>query len=447
MQSVAEAGAWLESLINLERRSDWPYSRIGLGPIRALLARLDDPQRAQPCIHVAGSKGKGSTGLLAEAVLSASGQRVGAFTSPHLERWTERIRVGGRELDAAALAAAVAEVRPHVEALCAEQPENAPTFFDATTAAALVCFRTAGVERAILEVGLGGRLDSTNIVTPEVACITSIELEHTDKLGDTLGAIAAEKAGILKPGVPAVAGALPDEAATVVRERAKQVGAPLGWIGQDFGFELLGGAAGERRVRLWDADFSCEVELGVRGRHQLGNAALALACVRRGGALGGAALASAARDGLAAARLPGRCEILGTAPMLMVDSAHTPASARSLAGELDECSPRELHLVLSVSADKLLEPLLDALLPRAASVTLTRADLRRSCDPESLARIVRARAPGLAWQVSPDAPRALRAVREQLTPDAAACATGSVYLAGIARRVWRETVGGADAAD
>ncbi|MBW2267650.1 MAG: bifunctional folylpolyglutamate synthase/dihydrofolate synthase [Deltaproteobacteria bacterium] len=447
MQSVAEAGAWLESLVNLEQRSDWPYSRVGLGPICALLARLDDPQWAQPCIHVAGSKGKGSTVLLAEAVLSASGQRVGAFTSPHLERWTERIRLGGREVDAAALVAAVAEVRPHVEALRAEQPENAPTFFDVTTAVAFVCFRAAGVDRAVLEVGLGGRLDSTNVVTPEVTCITSIELEHTDKLGGTLGAIAGEKAGILKPGVPAVVGALPAEAAEVVRARAEEIGVSLGWIGQDFGFERLGEAARDRRVRLWDADFSCEVELGVRGRHQLGNAALALACVRRVGVHSGTALAKAAREGLAAARLPGRCEIVGTAPLLMVDSAHTAASARCLAVELDEWSPDELHLVLSVSADKALAPLLDALLPRASSVTLTRAEPHRSCDPESLARSVRARAPQLALQVVPDAPRALREVLAQLAPDAAACATGSVYLAGIARRVWRAAAGGADAAD
>ena len=203
MKSVAEAGAWLESLINLEQRSDWRYSRVGLEPVRALLARLGDPQLAQPCIHVAGSKGKGSTVLLCEALLSASGRRVGAFTSPHLERWTERIRIDGREVEAAALVAAFNEVRPHVEALLSEQPESAPSFFDATTAAALLCFRTAGVEWALLEVGLGGRLDSTNIVSPAVTCITSIELEHTDKLGHTLGAIAGEKAGILKAGVPA----------------------------------------------------------------------------------------------------------------------------------------------------------------------------------------------------------------------------------------------------
>jgi dihydrofolate synthase/folylpolyglutamate synthase len=444
MRSVAEAGAWLESLINLEQRSDWPSGRVGLEPVRALLDLLGQPQNAQPCIHVAGSKGKGSTVLFCEALLTAAGQRVGAFTSPHLERWTERIRIGGSEVRAAGLIAAVNEVRPHVEALREARPESAPTFFDATTAAAFACFRAAGVERAVVEVGLGGRLDSTNIVTPNVACITSIELEHTDKLGDSLAAIAGEKAGILKPGVPGVIGALPEAAAAVVREKARVVGAPLTWLGVDFGCEQLSASSQPRRVRLWDGDFSCEVELGARGQHQLGNAALALACVRRAGAVADTALAGAAATAFAAAELPGRCEVVGTQPLLVVDSAHTAASARALAAELARWTHSELHLVLSISADKPAAPILDAILPLAASVTLTRADRHRSCDLEVLADAVRASAPQLALYLSAEPADALCAVRARLEPDAAACATGSVYLAGIARRVWSEPAGGGD---
>ncbi|MGI9592270.1 MAG: bifunctional folylpolyglutamate synthase/dihydrofolate synthase, partial [Myxococcota bacterium] len=306
IRDIAEAGAWLEGLINVERRPDWPYSRLGLGPIRALLARLGSPEQGLACIHVAGSKGKGSTALFAEALLGAVGERVGTFTSPHLERWTERVRIGGREVDAAALAAAVERVRPHVEALRRETPEQAPTFFDATTAAALVCFRESGVDRAVLEVGLGGRLDSTNVVTPQVACITSIELEHTDRLGDTLAAIAGEKAGILKRAVPCVVGDLPREALTVVEARAQELGVPLARAGVDFEGVALGGG----RVRLEDGSLCVETELASPAPHQAHNASLALACVRRAEGVDPALLADRAAAALAGTALPGRAELL-----------------------------------------------------------------------------------------------------------------------------------------
>jgi dihydrofolate synthase/folylpolyglutamate synthase len=194
--------------------------RLSLAPIRALLDRLGAPERGLSVIHVAGSKGKGSTALFAESVLRAAGARVGTFTSPHLERWTERFRIDGDGGAADRLAAAVAELRPHVDALRDAGGDTVPSFFDATTAAALLLFRDLRVDHAVLEVGLGGRLDSTNAVAPAVCCITSIELEHTDLLGDTLAAIAGEKAGILKPGVPAVCGELPREAFAVVERRA-----------------------------------------------------------------------------------------------------------------------------------------------------------------------------------------------------------------------------------
>ncbi len=432
MQSVAEAGAWLGSLINLEQRSDWAFARVGLGPIRALLAKLGDPQRGLPAIHVAGSKGKGSTVLLAEALLVTAGVRTGAFVSPHLERWTERIRIAGREVDDATLVAAVTRIRPQVEALRASTPQDAPTFFDATTAAAFECFRATSVELALLEVGLGGRLDSTNVVEPDVTCITHIELEHTDKLGDTLAAIAGEKAGIVKPGVPVVVGALPEEAAAVVRARAAELDAPALWLGRDFGAEPVAGAPG--RVRLWDGDFACEARLGPRGDHQLRNAALALACVRRCGALSDAALAEAAARALPEARLPGRCEVVGDAPLRVVDAAHTEGSARALARELRALAPGPFHFLVSISADKDAEALLAHWLPLASGVTLTRAEPHRSVPPERLAEPVRRLAPALPVAVVEDPEEASRRVGSARED---ACAAGSVYLAGVARRVWR----------
>jgi dihydrofolate synthase/folylpolyglutamate synthase len=434
IQDAAAAAAWLESLIDFEKRPDFPYARLSLDPIRRLLARLGDPQRDLSVIHIAGSKGKGSTALFAESLLRAAGERVGTFTSPHLERWTERFRIDGDEVPGSDLAAAVRRLAPEVEALRAQDPGQAPTFFDATTAAALWLFREARVDRVVLEVGLGGRLDSTNAVTPAVACITTIELEHTDKLGDTLAAIAGEKAGILKPGVPAVAGALPEPARKVVEMRAHELGAPLAWLGEDFHAEVLAEDDRGLRLALRDGPLELEASLSVLGAHQAANAALALACVRRAG-VPDAVLAETAPEGLAAARLPGRAELLSREPWILVDGAHTAASARALARVIERLPRRHHHLVLSVSSGKDLDSILDALLPTADQVTVTRAEPTRSQDPAAIAAAVSRAAPGLEIRVVPNPHLALRAAAEALAPGHLLCAAGSVYLAGIARGV------------
>jgi dihydrofolate synthase/folylpolyglutamate synthase len=434
IEDTSSAAAWLEGLLDVEKRPDVPYARLSLEPVTRLLARLGDPQRGLSVIHVAGSKGKGSTALFAESLLRAAGERVGTFVSPHLERWTERFRIDGEEVPGGDLAAAVRRLRPEVEALRAQDPAGAPTFFDATTAAALCLFREAKLDRVVLEVGLGGRIDSTNVVTPAVACITTIELEHTDKLGDTLAAIAGEKAGILKPGVPAVCGALPDEARRVVEARALELAAPVSWLGEELHGEVLAADDEGLALRLRDGDFAVEGRAPVLGEHQAANAALALACVRRAG-VPDAVLAATAARGLAAVELPGRAELLARAPWIVVDGAHTGASARALARVLETLPRRRTHLVLSVSGGKDLSAILAALLPAADEVTVTRAEPRRSQDPALLAEAIRCAAPGCELRVVPNPHLALRAAREKLGANDLLCATGSVYLAGIARAV------------
>jgi len=437
--SLEEAAGWLEGLINLERAADRRPPRLSLEPVSRLLDRLGHPERSLSVLHVAGSKGKGSTALFAESVLRAAGERVGTFTSPHLERWTERFRLDGAEVPAAALVAALEQVRPHVEALCADADAPAPSFFDATTAAAFLLFRDARVDRVVLEVGLGGRLDSTNVVDPAVACVTSIELEHTERLGGTHAAIAAEKAGIVKPGRALVTGRLPAEAARVVEARAAAVGAPLFVLGRDFEVEVLGEPTLMGvRFRLWDGDLSTELRIAVPGRHQVENAALALACVRRLGAHSAGTLADAARRGLERALLPGRIEVLGERPWLVVDSAHTERSAAALADALADVRRRRTRLVLSVSADKRLEAILAHLLPLADEAFVTRADPVRSLDPQQVARAVRAAAPALPLHAVANPFLAVRAACEDLGTDDLLVATGSVYLAGLARRILRE---------
>jgi dihydrofolate synthase/folylpolyglutamate synthase len=433
---LASAAAWLESLLDVEKHPELPYARLGLAPIQALLARLGEPQRGLRVIHVAGSKGKGSTALLAESLLRAAGLRVGTFTSPHLERWTERFRIDGKEVQGRELAAAVRRLQPEVEALRARDPAQAPTFFDATTAAALCLFREAAVDRVVLEVGLGGRLDSTNVVVPEVACITTIELEHTDKLGGSFEQIAAEKAGILKPGVPAVIGRLPEPARRVVAERAADLAAPLAWLGEELSANVLAADAGGLAFELRDGSFALEARLPVLGEHQAANAALALACVRRAG-VSDALLAETAARGFASTRLPGRAELLARAPGLLVDGAHTGASARALARVLEKLPRRRLHLVLSISAGKDLAAILDALLPAADAVTVTRAEPARSLDPSVIASAIRHAAPALEIEVVPNPHLALRAAADALGPEDLLCATGSVYLAGVARGALR----------
>jgi dihydrofolate synthase/folylpolyglutamate synthase len=441
METLADAAAYLDGLINRERRPDFTYARLDLRPIRAILDRLGRPEQALSVIHVAGSKGKGSTCLFAESILLALGEHVGCFTSPHLESWVERFRIDGAPVDEERLVAAVRRIRPVIEELREGPVETRPSFFDATTAAAFLLFAEAGVDRAVIEVGLGGRLDSTNVVRPAVTCITSIELEHTDKLGNTEEAIAAEKAGILKPGVPVVLGFLRPGAARVIRELAKSVSAPVLAQGEHFRVAAdpsVPGAAGFR----FDAkgsgsgdDFSLHGSLAVPGRAAIVNAGLAIACVRALGAHTDAAVASAASEALARCLLPARIEVLASDPVVIVDAAHTGESARALADALATLAPDGFDLLLSVSSDKNLAPVLDALLPGSRRVWVTRADPIRSLACDALAKSISEHSPGLPLETIEDPAEAARRARSAVSPGGRLCAAGSVYLAGIVRRV------------
>lgn len=441
IKTFVEATRYLDGLINRERTGAYVYSRLDLRPIEALLDALGRPQDALSVLHVAGSKGKGSTCLLAESILGALGERVGTFTSPHLESWIERFRIGGREVDEARLVAAVERVRPAVDALRDGPPETRPSFFDATTAIAFVLFAEAQVDRAVIEVGLGGRLDSTNVVRPAVTCITSIELEHTDKLGSTEAAIAGEKAGILKPGVPVILGALGPEAAEVIRRRAEAVGAPVWAKGEQFDVRTVAGAGSRwpapsaQSIRFESRGWApIDATLPAVGAAAVANAALAIACVR---ALVGhpeAAVGEAVRRGLAGVVLPGRIEILANDPAVIIDAAHTARSALVVAEALKTLAPEGFDLLVSISSDKNVDAVLAALLPGARRVWLTRADALRSSDPARLVESIRARRPELPVEVVPDPVEAARAARAALPPERRLCAVGSVFLAGVTRR-------------
>ena len=445
IKDLAEASAYLEGLINHERRPEFAYIRLDLRPIRALLDRLGRPEESLSVIHVAGSKGKGSTCLFVEAILTGLGERVGCFTSPHLESWTERFRINGKPIDEVRLVQAVQRVRPIVEDLKSGPRETLPSFFDATTAVAFLLFAEAGVDRAVIEVGLGGRLDSTNVVDPVVTCITSIELEHTDKLGETEAEIAGEKAGILKSKCPVVIGSLRADAERVIRARAAELDAHVIAHEQNFavesvGDELTGNSLIYRSVESNQVAFECRARLHARGQAAIGNAGLAIACVRALGIHSDEALARAADEALAQCRLPGRIEILENDPEVIVDAAHTAESVRTLANALTPLAPAGVDLILSISTDKNLGGLLQPLLPLVRRVWITQAEPTRSVQADLLAKSVRALAPGLPMEIVFDPVEAARRARAALPTGRRLCAAGSVYLAGIVRRVLNDRV-------
>jgi dihydrofolate synthase/folylpolyglutamate synthase len=418
-ENLRHAEAYLDGLIDWERRARFDYAALGLARIRALLAALDHPERDVPCVHVAGSKGKGSTTLAAEALLGACGLRTGAFTSPHLASWLERFRVAGAPVSEADLLRVLRSIHPAIERL-RRDPELCPSFFDVSTALALALFRELRVDAAVVEVGLGGRIDSTNAVDSRVSVITSIELEHTDKLGSTLFAIAGEKAGILRPGVPAVCGALPDEALAVVRARAREVGARLGEVAP----RDIDAGAGGVRFALPDGRRTASRVLGA---HQASNLALAVVAVE---AFLSRALRPAELAALEKLELPARIERFGD---VVLDCAHTPGSARALRETLERVAPgRRWVLAACISRDKDAVAIARELAAPVRIGIATSAEPVRSLAPSELARAMAAG--GIAAvECAPRPLDALARARALARRGEWVVLTGSVYFAGAVR--------------
>jgi dihydrofolate synthase/folylpolyglutamate synthase len=290
------------------------------------------------------------------------------------------------------------------------------------------------VDYAILEAGLGGRLDATNIVQPVVTCITSIELEHTEKLGNTLSAIAREKAGIIKAGIPVVVGSVPEAAAWEIAARAKAVQAPRIQLGKALQVSVKPvGFAMDLHMRSGALDIAAT--LPVLGQHQAQNSALAMACVQQLNDFSHATLIQATRHGLANANLPGRTEILSRNPWIVVDTAHTHASTHALSLALARIPARQIHFVVSLSKDKDPETVCTPLLNKAAKVVVTQAEPTRSLSPDTLAAVFRKHSPSLPLRITPDPIAAVTDAYQALSTNTLLCVTGSVYLAGIARSV------------
>jgi dihydrofolate synthase/folylpolyglutamate synthase len=410
--------------------------KLGLDAMRRLLAALGDPQRRWPCVHVAGTNGKGSVTAMVDTALRAAGWRTGRYTSPHLARLEERIAIAGVEVSPAALDEALGRVFAQADALVADGVLAAtPTFFEVSTAAAFVVFADAAVDVAVVEVGLGGRFDATNVVAPAVTAITTIDFDHERHLGTTLAAIASEKAGIAKPGVPLVVGPLPQEARLVVERTAAERAAPLMSVPDTV---VMSGThvAGHTVLTLTTPVRGYPpVRLGLAGAHQAANAAVA---VRTLEVLAEATPIHAGADailvGLRDVRWPARLEWLrrrGDGARVLVDAAHNPAGARALASYLEDAGILAVTLVTSVMADKDVAGVLTPLVARAAHVVATRADSPRATAAGALAAAVARLVPAGLPVTAIDDP--WMAVHHALDGPHPVVMAGSIFLVGPLR--------------
>ncbi len=405
MRTYRDALRTLNASTDYERMASvCPPQAYDLGRMRRLVALLGHPERSFRSLHIAGTKGKGSTALMTEAILREAGFRTGLYTSPHLTDMLERIRVDGRNVSPREFTWAMRRMEPHLRRL-------RPTYFEIMTAAAFLVFERRRVDWAVVEVGLGGRLDATNVISPAACAITTIGFDHMEKLGRTLAAIASEKAGILKPGVPVVVSPQPPAALRVIRRRTEPI-RPRFKVESSRGLMLRFTSEGRRFA------------LPALGAHQAANAATAIALVEAAGIPVGTA---AARRALRRVRLPGRVEIVARRPWIVVDAAHNPVAARALAEAVRGVRRRRTILVFGAPADKDCRGMLRTLLPGADLAVFTRARHPRAAAPEDLARGTRGPA-----VIAGGVGRALALARKLARPADMVLVTGSFYVAGEA---------------
>jgi dihydrofolate synthase/folylpolyglutamate synthase len=399
--------------------------KFGLETMRLLLESLGRPERAYPTLLVAGTNGKGSVVAYTDAALRAAGLRTGRYTSPHLVRANERIAVAGRAVTDAELASAVRRVREAAEGLVRSRRLRAhPTYFEVMTAAALEHFRRRRVDVAVLEVGMGGRLDATNAVEPLVSAIVSVDYDHQEFLGTTLRAIATEKAGVLRAGRTTVLGPLPEEARRAIAEVGRAVGARL--VPARRGV-LVRGREKALDVRTPRRRYRALVPLP--GAHQRANLLVALRLLEEAKAAGLRFDPGRAARGISETRWPGRLERVEGDPPLLLDGAHNPAGARALGAYLRGRGP--YVLLFGAMADKDVGGMARALFPPAAAIVLTRPRGRRAAGPRALLR----RVPLLARRArsEPRPPRALalaRRLARERGPGVPVVVAGSLYLVG-----------------
>ncbi len=407
----------------------------GLKVIEYLLDALDHPERKFRAVHVAGSKGKGSVAALTAGILTAGGLRTGLFTSPHLRSYCERIQIDRQTIGKRAVTEGIARIhRLAAQLLQAGTIARPPTFFEVTTALAFDWFARERVDTAVVEVGLGGRLDATNVLHAPVAVLTTIELEHTDVLGSSLTAIAREKAGILHPGMRATVGELKAEPRLEIERAARSLGVPIWQLDREVRVDQRSLHEHGQRLAITTPHRTLTgIELPLLGNFQAKNAALAVAaCDLFGRAIGREYPDAVVRRGLASTEWRGRLERVGTKPDLYVDVAHTPESARAVGQSLVELvpftNPPENVVLFGCLRGKRVEEMFDELRLIASTVVLSSIRSDRSVDLDTLRRAARLRFPRVV--VAGDASNALRLARAATAARGFTVALGSDYLIG-----------------
>jgi dihydrofolate synthase/folylpolyglutamate synthase len=419
MRTYSEALAYLNQYINYERTQPQRYApeTLSLDRVNRLLDRLGRPDRAYRAIHIAGTKGKGSTAAMIESCLRAAGYRTGLYTSPHLHTFRERMRVDNEYISRETLAQLVDELEPHLQAT------EGITWFEVVTTLAFMFYARSQIDVAVLEVGLGGRFDATNVVTPIVSVITSLSMDHMNLLGNSIEQIAFEKAGIIKRHVPVISAPQTPEAMDVIRRVARMRGARV----------IVAGPSPQPSPDAQGREWS----LPLLGAHQLINANVAMAALQVAHERGLAINDEAIQHGLATVKWPGRLEVLSIDPLVVVDGAHNGDSAQKLATALREVFHLDKWtLIVGISADKDIPAILDGLLPIAEHIIVTRASNSRAANVETLGAQITDRGyePTKAVSVA-------EALEIALNDRSPIIITGSLFTAADAREAWFARIG------
>lgn len=421
-----EALRYLDSFIDHEKDAVYTYSAFKLERMKRLAALLGDPQEGAKSIHVAGTKGKGSTAAIIQSILKEAGYKAGLYTSPHLVSFRERIRIGNELIGEDDIAQLLGRMKGAIDVLKGEQR---PSFFEVYTALALLYFREKDADVAVYETGLGGRLDATNIIEPLVSVITPISYEHMDKLGNTLREIASEKAGIVKHGVPCVSSPQEEEALSAIEGICRERHAPFTLAGRDI--EFKGSSSGEDG-EIFDVRTRSAGYPGLRtrllGYHQVVNAATAVGAIEAMVSQGMAVSREAVRKGIEAARWDGRIQVIGKKPLIVLDGAQNRASARALADSVKRIFGfRKLVLVIGISKDKDMAGIMDELLPISDSVILTRSSARdRAAEPSKIMEFMKGRDAVETMSVE----EGMDIAKRQASPDDLILVTGSLFVVG-----------------
>ncbi|EGO64398.1 bifunctional folylpolyglutamate synthase/dihydrofolate synthase [Acetonema longum] len=408
--------------------------QLGLERIETLLELMDHPERCYKTVHITGTNGKGSTSAMLASILRAGGIKTGLYTSPHLEDYTERMTVNGHDISRESFAQSVAYTRRFVEHAVAQGMEH-PTEFEVLTAAAFYFFAEAGVEYAVIEVGLGGLYDSTNVILPEVSVITNVTLEHTDKCGPTVLDIARHKAGIIKAGKPVVTAAQ-GPAGDLIASRSAELGSALYLYGRDIYAQSEGIESFRQKItiQLQKSGLSGTFITPLLGRHQVENAALAIMTAQLLAGHDPRISVSAMKTGMEQTVWPGRFEVFPGSPTIVVDGAHNPDGARILRAALDEVFPQaSVIFVFGVLADKDIAGVIRELFRPQDRIILVKPYSERAAAPESVAQLLT----GYQTKIADSLENGLQQAGRLAGADQVICVAGSLYLIGSTRQILR----------